>query len=574
MSGIAGFVGPAAPGVLDAMLGPISYRGDCSETATASGIGLGYRFWKGRPNKSQGVFKGPNGALVVAAGTLAPPVVSPAETLHARLTNRDFGGLDGAFAAARWEPRTSTLTLLRDPFGIRSVYYLEHHGVFYFATELKQLLAIPSLPVALDEAAVHKYLTFSFFPGDATPIRGIRRLAPGHVLRFNGSISIEPWFELREEISPIDQKDAARQVWHLGREAVERRLGGEDRVGLYLSGGLDSSAVGVWLKELNANVSAFTLDFGQDSVEREQAEQVAAHLSFPLERVKVDGAALFKIFEDLVWKLDLPFGDPVTGPHYLLGRSARAAGLNAVFNGEGGDQLYGGWTSKPMVAAAVYGSAYGEASPEQQYLKSYHRFYGLEEQLYTQSFASQVGSAGQRRALVAKHLGGDSAHALLNRIRLTDIGLKGSQNILPRAERMSNAHGLDMRVPLFDRQLEEASFRLPTELKLNGACEKYVLKLAMQNRLPDDIVWRRKFGMSVPVTDWLFGALRPLVEAHLNSKAVLHRGLFRPEFIAQLRSGTGLPSETRRRRMGEKLWTLLMLEAWLVRFVDRRGNFP
>lgn len=574
MSGIAGYVGEAPPGTLEAMLGAISYRGDRSDTATAPGVGLGYRFWGGRPNKSQAIFKGPAGELVATAGTLAPPVDSPAATFNGLLASHQLAELDGAFAVARWEPARSTLTLLRDPFGVRSLYYVEHQGTFYFATELKQLLAIPSLPVALDEAAIHKYLTFSFVPGDATPLAGIRRLLPGQLLRFDGRLTLEPWFELREELRELSQQEAAREVWKLGREAVARRLVGEETVGLYLSGGLDSSAVGVWLKELGAKVRAFTLDFGVDSVEREEAQQVAAHLGFPLERVEVRGADLTALFEDLVWKLDLPFGDPVTGPHYLLGRAARAAGLTAVFNGEGGDQLYGGWTSKPMVAAAVYGSAYGDDTPEQQYLKSYHRFYGLEEQLYSPEFAARVGGPGQRRAHIAQYLGSDRAQSFLNRIRLTDIGLKGSQNILPRAERMSNAHGLDVRVPLFDRKLAVASFRLPTTLKLNGACEKFVLKLAMQRRLPEEIVWRRKFGMSVPVTDWALGPLRPLVEELLSERAVRARGLFRPEFVAQLLSGAGLPAETRRRRVGEKLWALAMLEAWLRRFVDRRGSPP
>jgi asparagine synthase (glutamine-hydrolysing) len=571
MSGIAGFVGNAPPGTLELMLAAISYRGDRSDLAHAPGVGLGYRFWSGRPHKSPGIHHADGGVLTAASGTLAPAVDSPAATLHTLLGSRDLKELDGAFSAARWDPATSTLTLIRDPFGVRSLYYVVHEGVFYFATELKQLLAIPGIPIALDYVAVHKYLTFSFVAGEATPIVGIRRLLPGHVLRFNGQIATEPWFELREEIVEVDQAEASRQVWKLGREAVARRLIGEERVGLYLSGGIDSSAVGVWLKDLGAKVSAFTLDFGDDSVEREEAEQVARHLGIPVERVPVDGKALSAIFEDLVWKLDLPFGDAVTGPHYLLGKATRAAGLVATFNGEGGDQLYGGWTSKPMVAAAVYG---GAQSQEEQYLKSYHRFYGLEDRLYTPDFAARIGGPGQRRALIAKYLGSDAAKTLLNRVRLTDIGLKGSQNILPRAERLSNAHGVDARIPFFDRQLAVASFRLPTALKLHGACEKYVLKLAMQKHLPESIVWRRKYGMSVPITDWIQGPLRPLIEGLLGDKSVRARGLFQPELVAQFLAGHDQPSETRRRRIGEKVWALAILEAWIRRFVDQRGKAP
>jgi asparagine synthase (glutamine-hydrolysing) len=139
---------------------------------------------------------------------------------------------------------------------------------------------------------------------------------------------------------------------------------------------------------------------------------------------------------------------------------------------------------------------------------------------------------------------------------------------------MTNAHGLDVRIPLFDRQLASWSFGLPTQLKLHGACEKYVLKLAMQKRLPEALVWRRKFGMSVPVTDWLLGPLAPLVDELLGERAVRERGWFRAAIFRKLREGHDVPSETRRRRVGEKLWTLLMLEAWLRRFVDQRGAAP
>jgi asparagine synthase (glutamine-hydrolysing) len=127
-------------------------------------------------------------------------------------------------------------------------------------------------------------------------------------------------------------------------------------------------------------------------------------------------------------------------------------------------------------------------------------------------------------------------------------------------------------VPLFDRKLAETSFALPPSLKLHGASEKYVLKLAMQRRLPDEIVWRRKFGMSVPVTDWVLGPLGEVIADRLGPAAVARRGLFNEPYVARLRSGQSDPGETRRRRVGEKLWSLLMLENWLRLFVDERGG--
>lgn len=133
---------------------------------------------------------------------------------------------------------------------------------------------------------------------------------------------------------------------------------------------------------------------------------------------------------------------------------------------------------------------------------------------------------------------------------------------------MTNCWGLDVRAPFFDRQLAEASFTLPPQMKLHGACEKYVVKLALQKDLPHEIVWRKKFGMTVPVTDWVLGPFAPLVAEVLSERAIKERGLFSPTYVARLRNGQNEAHEVRRRRIGERLWTLLMLELWMRSFVD------
>ncbi|MGC4079538.1 MAG: asparagine synthase-related protein [Rubrivivax sp.] len=573
MSGICGFVGDSDPKTLDRMLAAIDYRGDTSLVEHGKGFSLGYRYYKGRPGKSPEITRRGT-RLAVCAGTLAPAVPSPAEAILER-GETTLGDIDGAFAFAVFDEARRALVLGRDPFGVRSLYYVEHGGTFYFASELKQLLAIESLPVEIDPSAIHKYLTFSFVPGEAVPIKGIKRLLPGHTLEYeNGKITNNAYFVLRESIdTSLELPDAVKQVRRLARAAIKKRLVGEDEVGLFLSGGLDSSAVAFWLKEAGAKVRALSLDFGERSVEREQAAEVAKTLEIPLELVSVTGESVARVFWDVVHRLDLPFGDAVTAPQYLLGEAAKNHGLIAVFNGEGGDQLFGGWTSKPMIAAELFGDLYEhqEDTREETYLRSYHRFYGLEDELYTDDFKKQVGGPGQRRAHLRPYLGDEGAGAFLNRVRLADISLKGSQNILPRAERMSNAWGLDIRVPLFDRDLAEASFRMPPEMKLHGACEKYVFKLALKNRLPEDIVWRKKFGMSVPMTDFALGPMTKLLDDLLGDESLKRRGMFRPEIVRTLREGKDVPSETRKRRVGERLWALAMLEAWMRVIVDKRG---
>ena len=559
------------------MLAPVAYRGDRSDSAATKDAGFGYRFWSGRPGKSEGVAR--DGAnLGVMSGSFAPAIPSPAATLGPLLQDAArLATLDGNFAAAHWDGARRRLTLARDPFGVRALYHVTHDGVFYFASELKQLLVIPGLPVEPDALAIHKYLTFSFVPGEDVPIKGIRRLLPGRIAVLeDGNLSITPYFTLTEAIDPAleDQSTAVRAIREHCEAAVARRLGGESSVALFLSGGLDSSGVGVWLKKAGVGVQAFSLDFGDLGHEKAQAEEVAAALAIPLTFVRTDGADVAALLMELVWKLDLPFGDAVTGPQYLLAKAARDAGFSAAFNGEGGDQLFGGWTSKPMISAQLYAGLYGEDTREELYLRSYHRFYGLEDELYTPEFRAAVGSPGARRAVLAPWLNSQRAGTFLNRVRLADISLKGSQNILPRMDRTAQAHGLDIRAPLFDRALAELSFRLPTRLKLHGASEKHVLKLALQKDLPDDIVWRRKYGMGVPITQWTLGPMRDQIEDLLGSAAIRRRGLFQEAYVGKLRHGQNLPDETRRRRIGERLWSLAMLEAWLRVFIDGRGRKP
>lgn len=577
MSGICGWVGRQDPSILEAMLEAIDYRGDGVDRAVTDEVAIGYRFWSGRPGKARQIHR--HGTAVVAcAGTFAPPTTDPASELAQKLEH-DPENLDGAFAAALWDDARKELRLVRDPFGVRSLYYTWSGGVFYFASELKQLLAIPSLAVELDLVAIHKYLTFSFVPGQDVPIAGIKRLLPGRVATLRGGqLEIQPYFTLQESIDPALEvkKQAVRTIRMLARQAVAKRLNGEKDVALFLSGGLDSSGVAAWLTREKVRVRAFSLDFGEQSVEKEQAIKVARHLKLDHRMLPVTGEDVEPVFADLVWKLDLPFGDAVTAPQYLLGKAARSEGLAAVFSGEGGDQLFGGWTNKPMVAAEIYGDLYGDTHESdtraEQYLESYHRFYGLEDSLYSDDFQRAVGAPGQRRAHLKPYLEGDNASTFLNRIRLADIHLKGSQNILPRAERMANAWALDARVPLFDRRLAETSFRLPPQMKLNGACEKYVLKLALQKALPREIVWRKKYGMSVPITEWTLGPLSSLMEKLLSRESVERRGLFRWDYIASLLAGRNEPNETRRRRLGERIWTLAVLEGWMRIFIDGRGR--
>lgn len=582
MSGICGVwrMGAANPEdceAVEAMLRAVHYRGDTNVTHVAKGITLGVRAWAARKD---GYAAREATTAFGIAGTLTN---TPHQALRSTLeTAEGRASIDGAFAAAWTDQEGTRLRLMRDPFGVRSLYYFITKDAVYFASELKQLLALSACPREIDFSAIHKYLTFSFVPGEAVPLLGVRRVMPGHTATFT-QVDLpmsEPYFELEEREDPRyrDRTTAVEALREIAKAGVTARVAHGEPIALYLSGGLDSAAMAIWLKSRGTQTTLLTLDFGAHNVERDEAREVAKVVGFEHALVPMNGAELMGRIPELASTLDLPFGDSVTGPQMMLGLAAKARGLVHVLNGEGGDQLFGGWTNKPMIAAEIYGGVVPESeeSREETYLRSYHRFYGAEDALYSEAFRAQVGGVGQRRAHLAPYLASSHVNgkevSFLNRVRLADIALKGSQNILPRAERIAAGLGLSVSVPLFDRKLAEYSFHLPSEMKLSGACEKFVLKIAMQGRLPEDIIWRKKSGMSVPMTDWLMGPLRSVMEDYVGDRAIQARGWFNRDYVARLRAGNDQPSETRKRRIGEKLWALIMLEAWMRHVVEGRSQ--
>ena len=298
------------------------------------------------------------------------------------------------------------------------------------------------------------------------------------------------------------------------REAVARRLNGEREVGLFLSGGIDSSGVALWLTRGRRQRARVQPGLRRRAASRSEQAQLrrrapaASRCAF----VPVERRGHRRRSCRMVWKLDLPFGDPVTGPQYLLGRAAREAGLSAVFNGEGGDQLFGGWTSKPMISAELYAGLYERRQPR-----------GAVPALVPPLL--RAGGAALHAGVPARRSAGPASAArccapylrrrptpttFLNRVRLADISLKGSQNILPRAERMANGVGARRCAC----RCSIARWPKPrSACRRSSSCTAPARSTSSSSRCrgicPREIVWRRKFGMSVPVTDWVLGPLAP-----------------------------------------------------------------
>ncbi len=464
------------------------------------------------------------------------------------------------------------LTLSRTAFGRVTLYWLQQPGVVWFASQLQLLLPLLDAPT-ISTAGLYGYACCSYFPTPLTPIKTIFAVPAGMTGTFQFSRSTPPnlevnWVKQADEWqeSPRETRvegKGNRQLQKLLTNAIQKQLADNppEPVGVFLSGGLDSSVTAALLAQAGVKVRAYTLDFGAYGVSEVQyAERVADYLQIPLTKVDAAPKRIQQALAATTKALDVPFGDGVTVPLYLLNQAARND-CAVVFNGEGGDQLFGGWANKPLIAAGVYQQAHpaGNEFP-QDYLRTFHRLHGAESDVFTATVCDEIKLLDPLNWLSdgLEHM---FTHSLLHRLRRANLMLKGAQNIQPRATNLSLAFDLAVRTPFCDRELAAWTFQVASDLFLRDAHEKYLLKRAVELWLPPDIVWREKRGMGAPLTQWCLGPLWREVGAWLQPAVLRDEGLWQEDLALRLATGN-LSGQLQGRRIGECLWLLLMWQSW------------
>ncbi len=511
-------------------------------------------------------------AASVIVGSFVPDLCSVTATddaLHFRLS---ASGL-AHDADAQIEIQPQGLRLTRDPFGRLPLYWARVADAIWFASEARLLLPLLS-PPEVSLAALYGYLCFSYMPTPLTPVENLQAVPAGKRLGWQllyahnqpspampTLTSVHEWQEAEEQVRSEPMAIAALQA--LLDEAIADQLGDAARepVGVLLSGGLDSSLVAACLVRAGVRVRAYALDFGGYGLsELPFAEQVAGHLRIPLTKVSASPRRIQQAIAATARALDVPYGDGVTVPLYLLGEAASQE-CAVIFNGEGGDQLFAGWTNKPLIAAGVYQQhASADSDFVRHYLRTFHRLHGYEAQVFRPEVCRQIATLDITEWL-AEALQGEKTPSLLHRLRRANLLLKGASNIQPRASRLAHAHRLKVRTPFCYKPLAKWTFTLAPELLLHGACEKYLLKRAVESLLPAEIVWREKRGMGVPLTEWALGALWREVGAWLQPNVLMAENRFQPDLALRIALGR-LSGQARGRRIGELLWLLLMWQVW------------
>jgi len=493
-------------------------------------------------------------------GAMGMPGASPLALLAALV--RAHGGdagrhALGMYAAAVWIAAERRLWLLRDGAGARTLYLAgDASRGWSFASRLRPMRRADGVSGDVDLVALRDYLTSAFVPGERTMWRGVTELRPGTALALPDGRAHTFW-EPRECVEDADAplEAHASRLRALLEDAVRVRLPSSGPVGVYLSGGVDSSLVTAIAARRSADpVHTFSLHFGGSYPnELRWSSMVAEHCGTRHHVLEFPGRIIEKHLPESLAVLDDPIGDPLTTPNLLIGREA-ARVTGTILNGEGGDPSFGGPKNTPMLLHALYGDPAGLSDA---YLRSFGKCWDDLPVLLTPEARAALADAPPADHWFAERLGPGGMRHFLNRLLDVNVRFKGADHILTKVANLTMANGLVGRSPLADRRVIDAGFAIPPEHKLAGTVEKAVLKAAVEDLLPAEIVHRPKSGMLVPVQAWFQNELRAYARAMLLDRNARTRPYLDPRTV---KHWLDTPKEPRR---GVRIWLLLTMEVWL-----------
>jgi asparagine synthase (glutamine-hydrolysing) len=475
----------------------------------------------------------------------------------------EAGALDrveGAFALAV-RSAGDALTLARDPLGQRSLYYTVQRGELWFGSSLIALCEASGLERRLSLRAVATFLAYAYVPHEHTLLEGVFEVLPGETVTFHaGGLQRRAFWQVPAEPDHYLPEPELEAELRAALEDETRWLLPEaGPVAASLSGGVDSSLVVALAKKLHAGpVHTFSITFG-DAYRDELpwSSLVAEHCDTLHTVLELTPRVIAAHLDDTVACLGKPNGDPLTVPNALLFR-AMAEVAPVALNGEGGDPCFGGPKNQPMLLAELYADGAEAFGTERSYLRAHLKCFDDLAELLTPEALSAACSP-PLEAELSPWFEDPRWKTLISCLTAINIRFKGGHHILPKLEALSAPFGVRARSPLFGKQVVELACRIPPELKLHGSIEKYLLKRAVRDLLPEAILDRPKSGMLVPVEGWFQGPLATEARDRiLGGLAPL--GIFRRAYLERLLDGKlgGL-----RPRHGVKIWLLVSLEAHL-----------
>jgi asparagine synthase (glutamine-hydrolysing) len=522
--------------------------------------------------------------------------------LYEDLGDQCVNSLDGMFAFALWDKKRERLLLARDRMGIKPLFYLLKEGNFYFASEIKALLLLEGVSREIDFRAVDYYITYGYIPGFRTIFKDIKKLPPASCLSFkNRQMKIKPYWSIQYlEKNNSSENELMDGLFNTFETAIERHLVSDVPVGAFLSGGLDSSIVVALMNRVGGKkIDTFSLGYesgGKD--ELDYAALVADYYRTNHHEFRLD-PEVTQILPELLWHLDEPFFDNSIIPTYYISKLAKK-NIKVVLSGDGGDEIFGGyeWTRRqqyhiaykalPVFIRKTLGKLASGTGPEDDYgthlttrarrflgdlnkdveagfLRRTSVSYAFRRMLYSHRFKEELGDfdGSEYQSMLFSEAGVmDDREKMLYVDTMSFL----PDDCLFKVDRMSMAHGLEVRVPFLDRELVEFAARIPFDYKIRGLTSKYILKKTFSKYLPKKILKQRKQGFTIPISAWLRGGLGDLAGSILLSDSLEKRGLFRRDVLKWMlkehRNGT--------QEFGHRIWSIVVFETWARLFLDMK----
>lgn len=514
----------------------------------------------------------------------------------------------GMFAFAIWDSNLNRLFLARDRLGEKPLVYFHKNGRFMFASEIKAILQAPGLERKVNLYALHHYLTYQYVPSPDTIFEGMKKLPPAHYLLYDysGNMSIEQYWKLN--FTPIqntydDLSELCDRIRTKLEESVKLRLISDVPVGAFLSGGVDSSLiVGMMAKLSGKPVKTFSIGFEEkDFDELSYAKLVSDHFATEHHEFVVRPNAI-EILPKLVWHYNEPFADSSAIPTYYVASMTKDY-VKVVLTGDAGDENFAGygrylrskwvalftkipekvrkdlmpaflrifsyfhWKEKTLNRLADFMESLS-VDQARNYAEQIKIFNAKEKgDIYTEGFTKNLENIDPLDFLLQKYEEVE-ADDLLDKLLYVDINTYLPEDLLVKMDIATMANSLEARVPFLDHKFMELVAGIPSHLKLKGSTNKFILKKAFSDLLPEAILKRKKMGFGVPVSRWFRKELKGYVYEILLDRKALNRGYFRERAIQRLLDD----HIALRYDHSAKIWALLILEIWFRVFMDREGD--
>jgi asparagine synthase (glutamine-hydrolysing) len=517
--------------------------------------------------------------------------------------------LRGMFAFALWDKGKKRLLLARDRLGKKPMVYSEGPGFLAFASELRCLFALEDISREINPEAVDMFLSLQYIPSPRTIYAAAKKLSPAHKLVYeNGKSRIEPYWDLPLNQPPrvVDVEEGKTLIREKLKESVKLRMISDVPIGAFLSGGIDSSIIVALMSELSPRpVKTFSIGFEEKEFsELPYARKIAEKYGCDHSEFIVS-PKMAEILPKLAWHYGEPYADPSALPSYYVSQETRRF-VTVALNGDGGDENFAGYiryfamklgkvfdgipqTAREALRLASerlpeYDAPYGFFWRLKRFFRSavfndlaerhlkMAGFFSAEDKagLYSPDFLSRLGkSQGEAARYFADFFGRAKSENFTNQLLYVDFKTYLPECLMAKIDIASMANSLEARSPFLDHEFVETVFRLPGDWKLKGLRgHKWILKEAFRDKLPSDILSRKKMGFGIPLGSWFRGPLKEFWESHALSPQALARGYFERKTLERFWS----EHQSGRRDHGYRLWALLMLELWHEECLDKPGG--